>query len=255
MTPVRCIALVVCILAASCGIEDYPYLEPVPIGSITIELNSRSTVLLPKESPGRGFIHFTVFYRIYVSTVPESGSIGTGVMSTLNSTMLSDYNTLLPYTDTTNTTTTTAVGTLFKNRRFYELELDGIDIDRNVLNSSSIGKTLIFNFPQIPGEIPTLTVGTANPYQLQRTSGDGTFTPEPTDRYFQNSTELNSSKNAVTTINADVAGSNEANESVTRYTYVMLYIVATGIDSNFAPVYSSPAFVGVLRLPDPEVQP
>jgi hypothetical protein len=69
------------------------------------------------------------------------------------------------------------------------------------------------------------------------------------NRYFLNTTDLNSSTNVSTTVNADVVEVSSSTGGA-RYAYVALYIVVTGIDNNYSPIYSAPTFIGVLRLPD-----
>jgi hypothetical protein len=86
-------------------------------------------------------------------------------------------------------------------------------------------------------------------YTLRRTGGDGNFIPVPADRLFFNTQDLNSSLNATALINNDVADKSSA--SGQRYTYVSIYIVTTGRDTNFTPLYSRPTHVGIFSLPEP----
>jgi hypothetical protein len=166
---------------------------------------------------------------------------------------MSDYNAIYPSTDTTNTTSVnTSVGSLFRNRRYYELALEGTDI-RNVLSDSSFGRRAVINFPQNPGIYPALDItDNANniiaSYSLHRSNGEGIFEPVP-DRYFLNSSDLNSSSNITATRNMDIADRSGAPVSP-RYTYVSMYIVVSGMDDNYTPIYSNPTFIGILRLPE-----
>ncbi|MDR3343005.1 MAG: hypothetical protein LBT14_09535 [Treponema sp.] len=234
----------------SCGIEDYVYLYPVSAGNISVELNSEATIRLPAIDTNEYYYFscFTIYYRIYISDSLQSGHIDEGIMSTLNPTLYSDYNAFLPYINS-ETTISTSIGTLFSNRNYRSLTLEGVTID-DVLSKDSLGKTIILDFPPTPGTIPGLIINDTW-YNLRRSNGNGSFSPLPENRYFLNHPDLNSSVNASSTINADVANISTAAE--VRYTYVSLYIVVTGIDSNFSPIYSTPAFIGILRLPDASV--
>jgi hypothetical protein len=231
---------------SSCGIEDYAFLFPVS-GRVEVELNSKATIILSMAEVTDYFTHFTVYYRIYISAVPLSGSIGQGDLSTLNPTLDSDYRTFLPYTSNTDTTISTSIGNLFRNRNYQALTVEGADIEA-LLSPNSRNKTLALDFIQIPGTIPVLIIDNTS-YKLRRSSGDGLFNPVPQDRYFLNSLELNTNANATSSINADVVALSGTAAAV-RYTYVSLYIVATGIDPNFSPIYSAPTFIAILRLPD-----
>ncbi|MDR3171830.1 MAG: hypothetical protein LBU17_09420 [Treponema sp.] len=232
-------------VVVSCGIEDYPYLYPVPSGNITSESISSATIRLPNIEEDY-FTHFTIYYRIYISTSLQTGRIDEGIMSTVNPSLDSDYRAFLPYINS-ETNISTSIGSLFSNRGYQTLILEGVDID-DVLSKSSFGKTIILDFIQTPGTMPALQDNTTR-YHLRRSNGNGRFNPVPTDRYFLNAPELNSNNNASSTINADVA--NMSTTAQVRYTYVSMYIVVTGIDGNFSPIYSTPTFIGILCLPEP----
>jgi hypothetical protein len=231
--------------------ESYYYLEPVPAGNITVNDNTAATIRLPKlDISTSGFYYFknfTIFYRIYISGVPYSGTIqaSNDVLNLINPSLLSDYTAIYPSTDITSTTVNTSIGALFKNRRYYELALQDTDI-RGALSNSSLGRAAVINFPPNPGSIPTLTINGVS-HNLFRSNGEGTFEPVP-DRYFLNSADLNASANVSTTRNADVA--DRSGTLANRYTYVSLYIVVTGMDDNYTPIYSNPTFIGILRLPE-----
>jgi hypothetical protein len=237
----------------SCGIENYYYLYPVPAGNIHVELNSMATVQLPyiNTTEFYYFTNFTVYYRIYISDVPESGQIqlSSSSLSRINPELSRDYFAFEPYLDS-DTIVNTSIGTLFKNRNYHILALENADIEHNILSLSSArgNTTIIFNFSQTPGNIPFLEIGTRQ-YNLFRSDGGGLFTPRP-DRYFVNKPELYDSQNINSTTNADVVNKPNISSSP-RYTYVSLYIVVTGIDPNFSPIYSTPTFIGILRLPNP----
>ena len=238
------------ILFISCGLEDYYYLPAIPQSSVYVSDYSRSAVYIDSGvySSYSYFYTFRIFYRIYISGHQAAGLINTTTeMATINSTLSSDFNAILPSTDTTSTTANTAIDSMFRNRRYFNMELQGADID-SVL--SAIPSAIILEFP--PNGIPSLEAG-GSIYNLYRTSGDFTPKPDtgsPTDRLFLNTADLYDSDNANTTINADVAN-NAGIDPFPRYTYVSLYIAAVGFNVNtLTPLYSSPTFMGVLRIPE-----
>jgi hypothetical protein len=245
-------------LISGCGMENYFYLYPVSPGNITTELNSRATVRLPlspQQVADSGeynyFTNFIIYYRIYVSDVAESGSIqlSQAALNRINPSLASDYFSLEQYLSS-ETSVNTAVGSLFRNRNYYPLELDGENIDRDVLGKGSVGETIIIDFPQIPGSVPSLTISTLGygPFSLYRSTGGGNFFPRP-NRYFINSSQLSAPENITAGVNVDTV--NKYGISGPRYTYVSMYIVVSGIDPNYSPIYSTPAFIGIFRLPDP----
>ncbi|MDR2536547.1 MAG: hypothetical protein LBD29_11020 [Treponema sp.] len=233
----------------SCGIEDYLFLFSIPSGSISVTLNQEAVIRLPDVSltDYYYFTHFTIYYRIYVSE-KFYPMINTGNMNELNAALSSDYNAFLPYTNTDTNNAAASIGTLFNNRHYYSLMLEGADID-DVLGSSALGKTLTLDFIESsPRSAPNLTIDNRK-YTLQRSTGNGLFRPMPMNRYFFNTSELNDPLNITTGINADVV--NKADITGTRYTYTAMYIVVTGMDSNFSSIYSVPSFIGVFYLPAP----
>lgn len=235
----------------SCGIEDYTYLYPVQNGNINVRLTENATIRLPPAdiSEVPYFTHFAIYYRIYVSDVTISSEITTvEQMRTINTTLYSDYNGIYPSTSSNSSSTSvnTSVASLFSSRRYYELDLEGANIE-SVLDSGSQGLELDIMFPNQINTRPTLQIGGAA-YVLLRSTGNDTFIPQP-DLYFINSTELNRPENATTTVNGDVV--DKAGISGTRYTYLSLYIAKIGRDSStLATIYSAPTFIGVLKLPD-----
>jgi hypothetical protein len=235
----------------TCGMEDYIYLYPVQVGNINVRLTEEATLRLPSPNSSEAsyFTNFSIFYRIYISGVLESSEINSPqLMNTISSSLYSDYNSIYPSTSSnSNNTVNTSAASLFSARRYYELELEEENIN-SFLDENSQGKVLVINFPSQPGSIPSLTLD-SNTRTLWRSTGDGTFSPRPSNRYFVNTSELNDSNNAIPTINADVA--NQTGISGPRYTYVSMYIVKVGRDSStLSNIYSAPTFIGVLRLPD-----
>jgi hypothetical protein len=230
----------------ACGIEDYVYLPPVPESSVTQSDISGVSIRLPQIDPVQFyyFRNFAIFYRIYISGT-SFASVTPSQYSTLNTALASDYNVFLPYTNVTTNTTVNAgaVGTLFKNRSYWKLEVQDASID-GILGGD--GQTIAINFQFTQGRAPTLD-GRGSAYILNRSNGEGAFSPVP-DRRFMNTAELNSTANATALRNADVASVSGSPSG--DYAYAAMYIVAMGIDNNFSPIYSSPTFLGVFRLPD-----
>ncbi|MDR2103837.1 MAG: hypothetical protein LBP42_07030, partial [Treponema sp.] len=157
---------------------------------------------------------------------------------------------IYPYTttNTQNTQVNTSISAFFRNRNYYTLALENADIENDILASSSLGRTLEIDFTPIQTgkRYPFLSID-SQIYNLFRSNNNGAFNPLP-DRYFINTSQLNASQNATSTINADVA---DKNISGPRYAYVSMYIVVSGIDSNFSPISSIPTFIGIFLLPDP----
>jgi hypothetical protein len=239
-------------LFSTCGIEDYPYLEPVLEGNISWELNVRAAIGLPYVA-SQQFTHFVIYYRIYISGEDILSNILPDAMSRINPTLSQDYNTFLPYTNTDNTSVSTQIGTLFSNRKYYSLyTASPLDLN-DLLSSSAMGQRIVIDFAQINGRQPTIDIG-GTEYVLWRTTGrerlGEIFDIRPeNNRSFVNNSELNSSYTSAESINNDVAANTV---SGTRYTYVSMYIVSTGHDpTTFLPIYSQPAHIGVFRLPEP----
>jgi hypothetical protein len=227
------------LMCVSCGIDDYMYLEPVPSGNIRTELITRAEIRLPSVDTSQFyyFRYFALYYRIYTS-VNDFAAISPNEYSSLNPSLSSDYNAFLPYTNNTGTSNAGTIGSLFRNRRYWTLFLEGANIESE-LNQN--GRTVTLSFSSSNGADMALDNGT--PYPLLRSNDGGSFVPAP-DRYFRNSSELRAAENATTLKNADVAA-----VSGGTYAFAALYIVAVGMDNNYSPIYSTPAFVGVFRLP------
>jgi hypothetical protein len=238
----------------SCGMEDYLYLNSVDEGSISLVApNTTATIYLPNFSTTEYyyFTSFSLFYRIYVSdtNVLTTYPYQTTVLSTINNTLASDFSALSYYTSNT-TTVITNLGSQFSTRKYYTLELENADIE-GVLSSSSLGNRITLDFS--PGKAPVLGIQASLAVEpvyrtLRRTGGGGNFIPVPSNRLFFNTQDLNSSANATATINNDVA--DKSSVAGRRYTYVSIYIVTTGRDMNFTPLYSRPTHVGIFSLPE-----
>jgi hypothetical protein len=255
-----CVVLLVSFLSLfcllSCGLEAFYYIDYIP--NSVMQDTVRATVQLPPSSDegySNYFTNFIIFYRIYISDVQETALIANtttkDINKALNPSLNSDFESFYNSTDKTSTDVSTAnLVNTFLNRRYFQLELENANIT-SVLGNDSRGKTLVIAFPPNTGSKPTLILNN-NSYVLLRVKGDnvpGTtpFYPKPNDRYFLNYPELYNTANATSAINNDVATNTNAD---VRYTYVSMYIAATGKSYETPPriIYSQPTFIGVFRL-------
>jgi len=133
---------------------------------------------------------------------------------------------------------------LFKNRNYFQLELDGVSIS-NLLTTN--GGIVNISFPTVQGGYPVMSVNNGPEFRLYRSKA--LISPQPDrDKYFRNREELSKPENAVSNINADVAGRTGLSQ---RYAYVSMYIVAEGINqAAFTSIYSKPTHISVFRLPE-----
>jgi hypothetical protein len=230
----------------SCGLEDIPYLAYISEASMTD--NTLSRIRLPSNTDdgyAGYFTHFVIFYRIYISNVPLSGTINTSdLRRQVNSYLESDYSGLFYLTDKSSTSVNPSnLETTFYNRKYYMLTLEGADIN-DVLDSGSLGGILEISFPNPTGVKPVLILN-GNSYILRRAvSGPSiNFTPAP-DRYFLNSSVLYDNDNVINEKNADVATNTQ---STSIYTYTSMYIAAVGKD-YLSTIYSQPTHIGIFRL-------
>jgi hypothetical protein len=245
--------LSICFLL-SCGLEDIPYIDYIPDGTVTD--NTSATVQLPSssaegyENPPVGyFTRFEIFYRIYISGDPLSGLIDTSALRRqINTSLDSDFQGLYNLTDKTSTSANPSnLDTTFNNRRFFKLALEEDNID-NVLGRNSLGRTLDIQFSPINGVSPVLLLNNVS-YTLRRAvSGPSIiFKPVPDNLYFLNHADLFATENATNDINADVAVNTQAIPDYPRYTYVSMYIFAIGRD-YLTTIYSQPTHLGIFRL-------
>ena len=231
----------------TCGLEDYPFIDPVPQSNIIPVMNYRATVRIPSSNSAM-FEHFAIFYRIYVSNELISSTTRDNY-SAINSYLASDYNSIFPYIDS-DTLVNTNMDTLFQGRGYKYLSLENGNIDA-VLSSSALGSTLVFDFPaSASAGMPTMTIG-SSVYTLWRSNGSGTFTPRP-DRNLVNNNDLWNSDYINQQFNADVVDKSGIGAGDRRYTYTAMFIVAVGIDANtYSYIYSTPSLIHVFQLPDP----
>ncbi|GHV78546.1 hypothetical protein AGMMS49944_03370 [Spirochaetia bacterium] len=251
-------------ILVSCGLDEYPYLEPVEPG-IPMVLNTTAYIRLPDSLPNY-FRNFIIYYRIYISGQSETGTIIPDRMASLNPALATDYNNLLSST-TANTTNTPVPSSMdiFSNRKYYPLALESTAIesvlDDNIPNPvGGITITLDFATNSVHTK-PSLILGPADlssnntsypprypQYQLFRS--DYNMRPyDANNRYFINSDEINNPDHIDTATSTNLDIQNNTNIG---YTYVSMYIIAFGLDPNtFSNIYSTPTFIGVFMLPDP----
>jgi len=247
----------------TCGIDKYYYLPQVSEGNIKMTANTEALITLPRLSNNPEYSNYnpgySIFYRIYISNNPINAEIQQSDLSTINSTLNSDFSAFYPLTDPTNYSSLANSNT-FRNRNYHELELDGVNIS-NVLTGN--GSTFRINFLPITGERPAIIdtgridseTGTEYTRYLFRNSGNGSnngiqFFPEP-DRYFFYSPDLvDKTDYPISTggINNDVALRNNSKVDI-GYAYVSMYVVAVGVAPDFSRIISKPTHIGVFILP------
>jgi hypothetical protein len=229
----------------SCGIEEYPYIYPIPAGNVRQIMNSVVEIDIPDNNESvSNFTHYIIFYRIYISDI-DMLSPSESNFNTINSALNNDYARVRPYIGNDSMGSST-IASLFNNINYYPLGFESQNAD-TVLSRNILGHTLVLDFSSGTGNYPHLAVA-GKEYILHRSNGSGSFEPLP-DSYFVNSNGLwNPDNLASNSINLDITAKQGVEGA---YTYVSMFIVAVGLDSQtFAQLFSSPTFVGVLRLPD-----
>jgi hypothetical protein len=227
----------------SCGIPEYFYLPQIPESNVKTALNTNAEVSLPAISDDYYYAgSYTIFYRIYVSN-ENLVATSSAELSQISSALLSDYTAFSQITNPANTSAITSSNT-FRNRNYFELEFEGVDI-ASILPKS--GGTLRIIFPTSPWDYPVATINDGQEYRLRRSTSQLT-SPEPRDDlFFRNTQELRFYQNANSNINADVAG----RSGEMQYAYVSMYIVAVGANPvNFTSIYSKPTHISVFKLTD-----
>ncbi|MDR2068348.1 MAG: hypothetical protein LBP71_00580, partial [Spirochaetaceae bacterium] len=186
------VSLCILISLVSCGIDNYPYLPPVPAGNVNLwPAGSGAAIDLPLVDPSyfNYFRSFTLYYRIYISDIDIPGSVSLADLSRINNDLNTDYLTLQRYTDSDDTRITTTIGSAFSGRNYYTLALERIGIE-SLLNITG-GDTVELDFADIPGQYPRLTLNSdqTQTYNLYRFSEASIMRPIP-NRYFYNTSEL-----------------------------------------------------------------
>ena len=239
-------------LFVSCGIEDYPYLYPVPTGNVTNDFNYSATVIIPGDNFGNQyFTNYLIYYRIYISNYYTQSPLKDDNNYTNINTSLNTHHTQVEQYIGNDNMGSSQVASLFRNINYYSLALEGANID-NILSGGSGQTELVIDFSRDTETIPYLTIGGGTRYRLLRSIDRGN-TPKPDNRYFLHTPDLVNEDNiASSVINSDI--SDRSSSTAERdYTYISMYIVATGIDpQTFTQIYSSPTQIGVLILPIPD---
>jgi hypothetical protein len=240
-----CVFLCAGLFLFSCGIEEYYFLPQISQGSIQRISNTEATINIPSIEQYYYASNYSIFYRIYISSEDISSEIQTSseVLNSISPDLSRDFTAIFPSSDPTNTSSITSVNSLFKNRNYFELDLDGVDI-KTVLTTA--GGTLRIRFPAAPWGIPTASFDSGGDISIRRSRE--LISPEPRNNsFFQNTAELSDYAKATANINADVA----ARSGVTSFAYVSMYIVAAGLDpALFTPIYSKPTHISIFKLPN-----
>jgi len=242
--------LLVAVFCASCGLDDYPFLSPIPQANVQTVMNTSAIVDLSRyDSSNINFSYFAIFYRIFVSDM-EQLAPSAGNFSVINPTLAQNFNTVLPHID--NDTSTANMDNLFRNMRFRHLVFANDDIG-SVLNTSFFNRPpedrkLLFDFGS--DQDPVMRLGN-DEYILMRSNGNGSFSPRPLDRLFRNTVELRSAANINDQINADVADKANIAEALRLHSYAAMFIVAVGFNpQTLSEFYSTPALIHVFQLPN-----
>ena len=231
------------VLFVSCGVEEHYYLPQLPDGNIRREFNTEAVITIPPISDQFYYAgYYAIFYRIYISDIPISSQITQSDMSLISPSLAVDYNAFHSLTDPTNTSSITSSQT-FRNRNYFELELEGVDIKSKL---STSGGTLRIFF-STAGDPPVAVFNDEPQVNLIRPYySNQLISPEPRGiPYFINTPQLRNIEYANSNSNADVAG----RTGTPGEAYVSMYIVAVGTNpGNFTPIYSKPTHISVFRL-------
>jgi len=183
-------------LQSSCGLPILGFISPID-EPLSRDLNGTSDITLHLSEISGVFTHFSIFYRIYLSSYAGPPIVATDHgRQNINSQLAADHSALRLLADHTNPAANTAhVRTMFINtRHFLELELElvryddgedgeaprGFNTTRDVLGDYARGRILQIDFADIPGRPPRLTLrgedepeAAARPFIMRRawTSG------------------------------------------------------------------------------------
>jgi len=236
----------------SCGLETEAFLEPVEIVSSD---KDRAEIVLPDQtsipSPDL-FRNYAIYYRIYLSDIPPPAQTINlpSQRQQINPSLEAHYNVLNRYT-TTDNVSPSAIDLEFRTLKYYSIFLrdvsSGAEKDLSaVLNSSLPPGTIIrLAFPTTQNSTLTDTFFN-NVYDLLRANS---FTSEPLNRLFVYSNNLANGNNVTNDQNTDIQKKTTGNENdIAPYAYVSMYILATGIDYNYSPLYSRIKHIGIFEL-------
>jgi hypothetical protein len=248
------------LLLGACGLEDYPYIFPIPQGIIFRSMNDFSRVPIPTDNAGNPYFrNFVIFYRIYISNLLLSDTASPDVFLGINPALSANYIEFERFIDS-DTLINVNMDRVFQGRRYKYLSLLTLPADLNInneLSSSILGHTLEFDFSTDAVNqwgAPVMQVyagGILLRTRILWRSADG-FSPQPAgNRNFFNRDELWDSGFLNDQFNADVQGHPAHNPGISTYTYAAMYIMAMGYDSNHSPIYSTPSRIHVFLLPNP----
>ena len=216
-------------LCLSCGIEEYYYLPQVPQPARMF--NTEATIILPDKTGYNFFKYYKIYYKIYLS---ENINLNVDDSKTnFSNEYNSDFALLSPYADPSNSLASSSIDHIFRNRNFFELNF--LNVSNYLMMPTDNILTIKFSTGSLEYPAASLETGQYKDILLLRSINDPV--PNP---YFINTDELRADSK-----NVDVAQGNGS------YSYVSMYIVAVGYDSDsFAEVYSKPTHINLFKLPD-----
>lgn len=217
----------------SCGIDNYLYLYPV--SSITGFSDGRIRFTLPPEQASLGdyFRSYRIYYKIYKS--PNSIEHNSTSFSTINSALNSHYNTFSSYLSGTDNAPLNIVNIFEGEPRAYHV-LEYANKDNPLSGPSIHGKTAVIDFDVENNIEPVLILESTERFPVTRSSSVIQLQPQNNRSFFYNSSVFSGS---------DV----QENAEGSVFAYAAFYIMAIGLDDNMSNAYSSPSYLGLLRLP------
>lgn len=233
-------------MLVSCGLETYVYFYPVTdIFTPSGGTSRTSTITLPSSQPPE-FTNYLIYYRIYLTNlsnaeVPTFTGVTSDILYAVNPQLASHYAYLEQFT-LDDYTPTSSIDMEFRNRGYFALSVSPDGINEKPIEQvlDTITGTLQIMFFDDP--YPSLTDTSNNKYYLFRAKD---FTSQP-GRRFTNPDQLEN-YTPTNLVNADVQF--KADVSPTPYAYVSMYIVASGYDTYYAPIYSRPTLIGIFPIP------
>jgi len=217
----------------SCGIEEHYYLPQSPENNIMRTLDTEARIVIPTVTDSYFFRYYQIFYKIYVTAADNAVIFDNP--STFRGELLSDVSAIRPFTDPANTSASTGIERLFRDRGFHEMRFEGES------NSTMMpqGQTLYIHFPTdgisraIASRSPPTDTNRPNIPLVRSISN-----PMP-DRFFINSEVLRTN-----TENTDVSRAGGSNN-----VYVSMYLVTVGFNSaQVRNIYSKPTHIHIFRL-------
>jgi hypothetical protein len=226
----------------SCGIDAPEYIYPIDVVSSTGVYYAN--IILPSGQTSE-FRHYSIYYRIYLSDLLLD-SITEIQRYNINSELDRHFLRLNPYTTNDNVSPAT-ISSIFNELKFFNLFVSSDRINEISLNTVLSGSGEIqLDFTNSQG--PTFKKNSDPPLYLFRANN---FTALP-NRLFVFSNQANelADENIISNdVNTDIQRKTDGSVLRASYAYVSLYIIATGIDSNYSPIYSRPTHIGIFRLP------